>query len=98
MRQHLQLFQKMEAPLPVAAMVSLLNVRNIRMRTDNPFFFSDSGIERDDVLLPAVLIEGVDDDLSLRMKPAFDSLWNAAGYPRSANYTAAGQWRGLSYE
>ncbi len=55
-----------------------------------PVSFNDP-MDRDRLLLPEVLLEDYRVDLSGALKPAFDSVWMAAGWPRSANYDAEGR-------
>lgn len=50
-------------------------------------------IDRDNLILPEIMIEDYNVDLSTVMKPIFDAVWNAAGYPQSMNYDQAGNWK-----
>lgn len=52
-------------------------------------------IDRDAVILPDVVIDSLDVDVTQVMKPVFDMVWNACGYPRSLNYDEAGNWAPL---
>lgn len=49
-------------------------------------------IDRDYAVLPDVVIENLDADVSKEMKPIFDAVWNACGYPHSSNYDDNGNW------
>ncbi len=49
-------------------------------------------IDRDTVLLPDVVIDSLDVDVPKEMKPIFDAVWNACGYPCSQNYDENGEW------
>ena len=42
---------------------------------------------------PQILIDDYSADLYALMKPTFDTLWNAFGYPRSENYDENGDWK-----
>jgi len=49
-------------------------------------------IDRDVVLLPDVVLDGIDEDLTQVMKPALDRLWQASGHARSLGYDEQGVW------
>jgi hypothetical protein len=71
---------------PVFVMLSLIDVSGFRMGV-SPFVEEESaGIDRENLLCPEVLIEDFQSDIVLQMKAAFDSIWNAAGWPGSLNY------------
>jgi hypothetical protein len=58
---------------------------------EHRYSFSKYTIDRDVLLLPDVLIE-TDSNIVSALKPAFDALWQASGYPKSPGYTDAGEW------
>ena len=49
-------------------------------------------IDRDAAILPDVVIDSLDVDVPQVMKPIFDAVWNACGYPGSLNYDKTGTW------
>ena len=49
-------------------------------------------IDRDTVILPDAVIESLDVNVSQALKPIFDAVWNACGFPCSFNYDKDGQW------
>ncbi len=49
-------------------------------------------IDREDLLLPDVIVEGYDADLGTMFRPVFDSVWQATGWPGSTSYNAEGKW------
>lgn len=49
-------------------------------------------IDRDALISPEILVESFEIDPTKVMRPIFDSIWNAAGWPRSMNYDEAGEW------
>lgn len=51
-------------------------------------------IDRNEVRLPEVVIEDFASDLHQVLRPAFDTVWQAAGRERSPNYDQAGNWTG----
>lgn len=57
--------------------------------------YHNHGIDRNDLILPEVLIDKYpdsNDEMSQDLKPIFDAIWNAAGWPRSMNYNENGIW------
>ena len=65
-----------------------MNVPNIRFALE----YRARLIDRNDLLIPDVLIENFDNDLIQKLKPLFDIVWNSCGYPRSLNYDNEGNW------
>ncbi len=53
-------------------------------------------IERDTVLLPACYVDqyGSDIDYQRAVRPAFDALWNTAGYVNAQSFNQDGRWIG----
>jgi hypothetical protein len=55
-----------------------------------------TGFERpfaeSEMLVPEAVLETFDDDLGSILKPLFDVVWNAAGYPASLNFDREGNW------
>jgi hypothetical protein len=77
-------------------MLSLLGVSGYTMAVDHSRFrWSDiHPIDRDALLVPEVVVESFECELAEVMRPIFDAIWNAAGWPQSMNYDAAGKWVG----
>jgi len=66
--------------LPVLLFLTLVGVRGYSM-TDEV-----NTIDRDILLLPEIIIEESYDIIAKDiLKPCFDSIWNACGFPRSLN-------------
>jgi hypothetical protein len=78
---------------PLLVMLSLLGVSGYTIGLDVSAV-DIHRIDRDALLVPEVLVESFDRDPAEVMKPAFDAIWNAAGWPRSKNYDDAGKWAG----
>jgi len=73
---------------PVALMVTLLGVKGY-------YVWADGGgepIDRDDLLIPEVLIEDFDLKSDVLLRPVFDAVWQAGGYISCRNYDKQGQW------
>jgi Schlafen, AlbA_2 len=53
-------------------------------------------VDRDDLLVPEVLIESLEQDLHAlqrHMRPLLDAVWNSVGAPGSPHYDESGNWR-----
>jgi hypothetical protein len=55
-------------------------------------------IDRSVLCLPDCIIEdfGTETDYHLAVKPAFDALWNTAGYAEARYFDKTGRWIGLN--
>ena len=89
--QYLDAQNRLSMPLPIFAAISLLGVRNYRM----PYGSSNQGqpIDRDNLLLPEVLIEEYGPRFARYLRPSFDALWQACGHEQDLNYDEDGDWR-----
>jgi hypothetical protein len=79
---------------PLFIMLTLAGVKGYTMAVDRfPFLMESSHpIDRDTLQVPEVMIERFDIDPAEVMRPAFDAVWNATGFPRSMNYDEGGKW------
>ncbi|MGD7047010.1 hypothetical protein FZC83_02085 [Rossellomorea marisflavi] len=69
--------------------VSLINIKGMRMATESYFggtAFSDV-YSSEDLHLPYVELQTVEENLEKALKPAFDYMWRAFGYKYSHSYT-----------
>lgn len=80
---------------PCIVFLSILNVKGYRIRQTNRYFTLDkSPIDRNNLLLPDVYIEDMNHFSAPEiMKPVFNMVWNACGYPGSKNYDKNGKWK-----
>jgi hypothetical protein len=81
---------------PVFLALSLLGVKGYQIGVEGqwPFSRSPRHIERQDLVLPEIAIDDFTADPFKLLKPVFDIVWNAAGWPGSVSYTPDGEWRG----
>lgn len=88
-----------DLPLPMVAMTSLLGVKGSALPPSWSRDVSDGDhrIERDDLLLPDVLLDRYDADLPALLRPSFDALWQAIGMPRSLCYDEQGAWNARGF-
>lgn len=79
---------------PLMVMVSLLGVKGYHMDTNLDSFLRRDiyPIDRNELIVPDILIEDFDTDAATVLRPAFDAIWNACGWPQSLNYNADGKW------
>lgn len=78
---------------PVIFMLSLTGVKNAVMSRDTRRLYHSEpqSCREDHLILPDVLIEDSLCDLNDKLRPVFDMVWNAFGYPRSMNYDDQGR-------
>jgi len=90
--------QDVGVPPPLIIMFTFEDVRDARYIVVAREIFYDSITRfQDDVLtLPECLIEnyGTEVDHHKAVRPAFDALWNASGFPKSQFYNEEGKWVG----
>lgn len=88
---YIVVFKKFEIQPPIFLFLTLVDVKDYiipeygKWKPVNP-------IDRDIVLIPEIIIEELDFEPSLLLKPAFDSIWNACGIHRSLSYDDEGKW------
>ncbi|AWW46342.1 hypothetical protein DPM18_05710 [Polynucleobacter paneuropaeus] len=80
---------------PMIILYSLLNVKNVQLGVSNNYLLDEgTGIfDRDQILLPDIVIEDMAIDEGMALRPLFDLVWNAAGFRQSLNYDQhSGVW------
>ena len=77
---------------PFCVMVTLIGVSGSRLFAKSSY--SGCLIDRKILQMPEVVVENFDCDCepATVMRPIFDAIWNAAGFPRSLNYDEQGKW------
>lgn len=81
---------------PLLVMLSLLEVSGYRMaagRSQSPGA-TPHPIEKRNLIIPEILVDHLDLAPAEIMRPAFDAVWNATGWPRSMSYSDDGRWLG----
>jgi hypothetical protein len=67
--------------VPLAVMISLLGVKGYEVGPQETAWMHGVGrFDKDVVLIPEVLLESFDADITQLMKQSFDIIWNAAGW------------------
>ena len=95
---YLKALRELNVPAPITMMLSLQGVRGAYLAThDNWHIDPPPPFDRAVVELPEVVIEqyGTAEEYQRAVRPAFDALWNAAGYFGSKHFDAEGRWLGL---
>jgi hypothetical protein len=79
---------------PISISMALLGCKGSYLYVSQRLFFRGTSvpIDRDAAILPDIIVDKLDVDVAQTMKPIFDAVWNACGYPRSFNYNEAGEW------
>lgn len=91
--RYLALLQEIGAPPPYVVALSLLDVRGMRMAVSPGYIDHPTPIDRDDLILPEVLVQEPSSPPHTILKPVFDAVWNACGWPHSPYYTEEGEWQ-----
>ena len=91
---YLKFEQDLELGTPVFVMLSLLGVKDYTIETmHHPGDTENLPIDRDVLLLPDILVDDFRTRAEELLRPAFDALWQSAGWAGSKNYKDDGTWR-----
>jgi len=90
---YLSVLKELNIELPIFIFLTLVGVRGYFMFVGEKRFNvqGNSGIDRDILLLPEVIIENYHTAPEDILKPCFDAIWNACGFPKSPNYDDGGK-------
>jgi hypothetical protein len=97
--RYLRLLRKLGVEPPIFLMLSLVGVRDHQLlRRDAGYDYLSAlrPIDRDNLVVPEVIVESVEQDLHALqrlMRPLLDPVWNAVGLPRSLHYDESGNWQ-----
>jgi hypothetical protein len=86
------LLRDLNVPPPVYVGLALLRVRGMAMALPQRFFEQGQPIDKDLLIVPVVTSETLAEEPAGLLRPAFDAVWQASGYPASPYYGAAGNW------
>ncbi len=84
--KYLKALDMLNVPPPVFVMLSLVGVLGFKMGVSDHVYGEEAEIDRDVLICPEVLIEDFGSEVDAAMKIAFDTVWNATGWPGSQNY------------
>ena len=92
-KNYISKLKELDVGLPIFAFLTLAGVKGYWMDSD-PIGITEEPIEKDVLLLPEIVIENFDFEVEDILKPCFNAVWNACGFPRSLNYDDSGKWTG----
>lgn len=92
LEQYMKAQQIMGVEPPLFIMLSLLGVAGYRLSGSDYVPGNSDPIDRNDLVVPEVMVEEFGLDPHRVMKPIFDAIWNAGGYERDPNYDSEGNW------
>src|SRR5258706_795395 len=92
---YLSAMQQLDVPTPIVLMITLQGVRGARLAVARQSYDYPPKLDRDVLELPECIIEryGTNADHHRAARPAFDALWNTAGFFKSAHFDATGEWK-----
>lgn len=80
---------------PLFLMLSFVGVKNYVMAVGERFLFPENHpVDKDVLIVPDIIIEDFEVEAANILRPAFDAVWQAAGWGRSFNYNKDGKWVG----
>jgi len=90
--KYLEALRRLGVEPPILVLLALVGVRGLVMSTSRwPSFVGPLPIDRDLLLIPECTVEEFSIDTKALLRPAFDAVWQAAGWPRDLNYNKAGE-------
>lgn len=90
--RYLSYYNKHQIEPPFVVLLSLLGTKGMTTPPSSVFNY-DGGhpIDKNELIIPEILIENLTQEIDVVMRPAFDSIWNAAGHERSLSYDETGR-------
>jgi hypothetical protein len=90
---YVNLLASLNVQQPFFLMASLLGINGHQIAADGIQMIPTRAFDRDDLILPEVMLETLGADVPLLLKPAFDTMWQAVGRDGSPSYDGNGKWR-----
>jgi len=87
---YLSILKSLNVELPIFIFLTLLGVKGYSMYGQR--LPEGDKIDREILLLPETIVESYETKAEKILRPCFDSIWNACGFPKSLNYNDAGDW------
>ncbi|MDR3715084.1 MAG: ATP-binding protein [Puia sp.] len=88
----IRILQRIGATAPVLIGLTLTKTRGLSMGTSALEFGMSYPIAQNSVILPEALVEDLSMPIAKILRPIFDLVWNACGYPRSENFDSEDNW------
>jgi hypothetical protein len=92
----LQIYKQMGISPPFFIMATLLGAKGATLEMDKRMlavFGKGKVIDRNEIFLPEIYLEKLDDDLFQVLHPVFDAMWNAAGWAACQHYDEEGNYQ-----
>lgn len=87
-----RILRELGASAPVVVALTLTGVKGFEMGVDAMGWQRSHKITLDSLILPETVVEDLSTPAATILKPLFDMIWNACGYPKSKNFDDGGQW------
>jgi hypothetical protein len=91
---YIDVLKYLNAGAPVIVMITLQDLKGVSLSVSSSNFKLSPAFDRRNLELPEITIDdfGTPLDYQRAMRPAFDALWNAAGFARSSYFDKNGDW------
>lgn len=93
-KSYISILEKLNVGMPIFAFLTLVDVKGYSMATGPSWIFRGNTINKDVLSLPEIITENSEFEVEKVLKPWFDTIWNACGFPCSLNYDSSGKWIG----
>lgn len=91
--EYLPMIDQLELDYPLVCILTLIGVRGFTFSLRPRAYLRDKHeIDRDVVIAPDVVLNERPAKPASSLKPIFDAIWQAAGFPKSPNYNEKGEW------
>ena len=86
--RYLELYKVINVAMPMFLFLTLIGVKGYKMAYSglNDFIHNRPAIDRDILQAPEIIIQNYEVKAEGILKPCFDSIWNASGFPGSPYY------------
>jgi hypothetical protein len=93
---HVRSIQKqLGVEMPLFILLSLIGVKGYEMGYNRErYVVAGHPIEQDNLLVPEAVMNSYEDDVDKVMRPVFDTVWRACGWPGSPNFDENDKWTG----
>jgi len=96
LKYYLEEYREFDINPPFIIYLSLLGIKQYKIKQFNHHFSLYQGnhfSDRDNVILPEIIISDYNISIEKELKNVFDVLWNAFSLPHSFNYDEDGNWK-----
>ncbi len=91
-KEYIEYLKELDIELPIFIYVTLTGVKGYFIPRSQNIFSSNQIIDKE-ILNPSVMVlDDINTDIDVLLRPIFDSVWNAAGFTHSLNYNESGRF------